>query len=216
MTRNKTRLADHMASIHHQATTMRKIIGGWRLAAGSTWKIATEKRIKKEAEKCIGDMSKAYEAQILTVLFLDLLSRHQLTICSKKKLTQQLESALQRVQKAESAKEEQQDELKRALMRGVCALNMEAMSVLRGSSAATSLPLPVSSPQQHSMPRVEPEPSAPVPSDTQAAYEALMVPRTKDKVNFTLPKTSETPSKSSPSQRQSKEYGKRILVTRHQ
>ena len=69
MTRNKTRLSDHIASIHHHATTMRKIIGGWRLAAGSTWKIATEKRIKKDAEKCIGDMSKAYEAKILNVTF---------------------------------------------------------------------------------------------------------------------------------------------------
>ena len=127
-----------------------------------------------------------------------------------------MESALQRAQKTESAKEEQQDELKRALMRGVCALNMEAMSVLRGSSAATSIPLPVSSPQQHSLPREETEPFAPVPSDTQAAYEALMVPRTKDKVNFMLPKSSETSSKGSLTQRQSKEYGKRILVTRHQ
>jgi hypothetical protein len=70
MTRNKNRLADHLASIHHHATTMRKIISGWRLAAGSTWKVATEKRIKKEAEKCIADMSKTYEAQILTVLSL--------------------------------------------------------------------------------------------------------------------------------------------------
>jgi centrosomal protein POC5 len=131
-------------------------------------------------------------------------------------LTQQLDDALQRVQKAEYAKEEQQDELKRALMRGVCALNMEAMSVLRGSSAAASIPLPVASTQQYSLPREDPEPSAPVLSDSQAAYEALMVPRTKDKVSFTLPKSSEASLKSSPSSRQKSEYGNRILVTRHQ
>ncbi len=67
MSRHRDTLADHMAAIHYHANMMRKIMTGWRVAAGSTWKLATEKRIKKEAEKCISDMSLKYESQIQLV-----------------------------------------------------------------------------------------------------------------------------------------------------
>jgi hypothetical protein len=35
-----------MATIHYNATILRKIMGGWRFAVGASWKSAMEKKIR--------------------------------------------------------------------------------------------------------------------------------------------------------------------------
>ncbi len=45
-TRTREKLVSHMAIIHHQSCTMRKVMYGWRGVVGSIWKSNIEKKLK--------------------------------------------------------------------------------------------------------------------------------------------------------------------------
>ncbi|KAJ3210792.1 Centrosomal protein poc5 [Dinochytrium kinnereticum] len=116
----RTRLIDHQrfqlakrfADQRAKSNLLRHIVLGWQRAAGATWRRTVEKRVRIEAEKAISQLSAEYESRIA-------------------ELSKTLAQTQTLLHESETHRSRSQEEMKRALMRGVCALNMEAMSVFR-------------------------------------------------------------------------------------
>ncbi|KAJ3096514.1 Centrosomal protein poc5 [Phlyctochytrium planicorne] len=114
----RCKLASKFAEQRSRSLLLRHIVLSWQRTTGATWKRATEKRIRKEAEKAITQLSTEYETRLA-------------------EMTSLLALTDNRLRESETERTRAQEEMKKALMRGVCALNMEAMSVFRGSSQPT-------------------------------------------------------------------------------
>ncbi|KAJ3074020.1 Centrosomal protein poc5 [Podochytrium sp. JEL0797] len=110
-------LAERMAASKGRTNALRRALFGWQRVCGVTWRKAVEKSIRVEAERAMHSLSLEYESKL----------RH---------LTTQLVSTQTRLTHSEQDRTRAQGEMKKALMRGVCALNMEAMSVFRGNVGA--------------------------------------------------------------------------------
>ncbi|KAJ3197521.1 Centrosomal protein poc5 [Irineochytrium annulatum] len=108
-------LAERFAAQKAKSSLMRKIVLGWQKATGATWRRATEKRIRLGAEKALAQLSSDYEKRL-------------------RDISSTLAKTESRLAASENENLRAHDEMKKALMRGVCALNMEAMSVFRESS----------------------------------------------------------------------------------
>ncbi|KAI8848038.1 hypothetical protein BC829DRAFT_490307 [Chytridium lagenaria] len=116
------RLAVKFADMKAKSFLLRRIVLGWQKTAGATWRRATEKRIRMEAEKAISQLSVEYESRMTEMSSL-------------------LSATQSKLHDSEIDRSRAQEDMKRALMRGVCALNMEAMSVFRGqNNPDTSIP----------------------------------------------------------------------------
>ena len=229
VSRTREKLADHMATIHYNATILRKVMGGWRFVVGTTWRTAMEKKIRVswtslselEMVTYLGSKFQYIERSGAAygwngpkiwsnysrgdfrrpIDFLWVLKRTQ-------QIHGKLDEANAKLKQAETDRAQQYEEMKRALMRGVCALNMETMAVLRGSSPsgfpAASLP-PAKEPQ--------PELESTIKNEKIVLYEALVMPK-ETEPNFLTQKNV----RFDPSPRLGGSAGGkgRILVTRHQ
>ena len=114
------------------------------------------------------------------------------------KITEQLNQTILKLKDAESHRDMKEAEMKRALMRGVCALNMEAMSVFRDKSILSDAKKPDTQCKEPSNNASEP------------VAEAVVIPKnlqgnTRKNVDFSGVKQSEDHHNMN-----------RILVTRHQ
>ncbi|KAJ3034947.1 Centrosomal protein poc5, partial [Rhizophlyctis rosea] len=109
----RVRLSCQLADRHYRRVQARQCLFGWQRVTGVSWRRTVEKRIQIGAEKTMEGMSVEYEKRISD-------------------LTNQLEETLTLLRKSELERAQAQEEMKKALMRGVCALNMEAMSMFRG------------------------------------------------------------------------------------
>lgn len=88
-----------------------KVFGAWRSHHSNIKKEKTQKEFDDTLNRELGDLASKYDKEI------DL-------------LTTRLNEALAALEDANKNKEEVQENLKKAFMRGVCALNFEAMSIL--------------------------------------------------------------------------------------
>ena len=113
------------------------------------------------------------------------------------KLNHKLEEALAKLKEAEQQKGLQQEEMKRALMRGVCALNMEAMAVFRENG------MPSSTLPNDQQPTVTEE------APSQDFFDALLIPKHLESKSV---KNVKFKQDSKPA----RIHASRILITRHQ
>nr|KAJ3419108.1 Centrosomal protein poc5 [Polyrhizophydium stewartii] len=116
----RERVAMRMARFHFARTLLRKTVLAWYRVAGTTWRKATEKRLRIEAEKHMHLMSLEYEKQI-------------------SELQSKLNRVSMQLQDVREAQVRQQEDMKRSFLRGVCALNMEAMGIFRTGAQAQDL-----------------------------------------------------------------------------
>ncbi|KAJ3043396.1 Centrosomal protein poc5 [Rhizophlyctis rosea] len=116
----RVRLSARLADRHYERVQARRCLFGWQRVAGVSWRRVVERRIQAEAEKSMEGMSVEYEKRI-------------------DELTSQLDQTLQRLRNSEVERAQAQEEMKKALMRGVCALNMEAMSMFRGGGGGVAV-----------------------------------------------------------------------------
>ncbi|ORY30955.1 hypothetical protein BCR33DRAFT_841558 [Rhizoclosmatium globosum] len=120
--RSKLHLAERMAASKARSSALRRALFGWQRVCGVTWRRSVEKSIRVEAEKAMVQLAAEYESRIST-------------------LQQELQETRAKLCQSELDRTRAQGDMKKALMRGVCALNMEAMSVFR-PGVGGGLPVP--------------------------------------------------------------------------
>ncbi|KAJ3151678.1 Centrosomal protein poc5 [Geranomyces variabilis] len=149
---HRARLSTRIASTHHTRHLTRRILHAWKELAGTSWRKTVERRVKMEAEKAMEALAADYDKRI-------------------EQLDDKLADAHLRLNESERARAAQAEELKKAFMRGVCALNMEAMSMFRpplvGDAHSVPPPLPTAD---------EYDPPAPGAAHSQSARYDLPPP----------------------------------------
>jgi hypothetical protein len=101
-----TKLAD---KFYHQRTKLKSFVV-WHTFLLNKHKQKFEKACKKKAEEVCFDLATTYEKKI-------------------RKLEEELESKGSQIEKYKHEMTKHEEQMKKALMRGVCALNLEAMSI---------------------------------------------------------------------------------------
>lgn len=99
----------------------RRIFHAWRAATEMGWKERIAYRVRLEMQEQHQNVIEDYEAKI-------------------KRLEEELKETKEKIDILHSSHKSYEDMMKQALMRGVCALNVEAMSVLYNSSEVPSQP----------------------------------------------------------------------------
>uniref|UniRef100_A0A8D1STK3 Centrosomal protein POC5 n=1 Tax=Sus scrofa TaxID=9823 RepID=A0A8D1STK3_PIG len=101
-----------LADQYFQRTLLKKVWRGWRSLVQKQWKEVVERACQARAEEVCLQISNDYEAKIAV-------------------LTGTLENAKAEIQRMQHEKEQFEDSMKKAFMRGVCALNLEAMTIFQ-------------------------------------------------------------------------------------
>ncbi|KAJ1543695.1 Centrosomal protein poc5 [Nowakowskiella sp. JEL0078] len=97
-----------IAQAYLRRTVLKRVIDAWKTIARVSWRKLTERRIKIEAEYAMELLSKEYERRM-------------------KELENRLAESNQKLTVALQERTQQHEQLRRAVLRGVSALNMEAM-----------------------------------------------------------------------------------------
>ncbi|KAI8998111.1 hypothetical protein BC832DRAFT_243780 [Gaertneriomyces semiglobifer] len=108
----RLRLAGKMADQHAGRALLRKTLIGWQRAGGVSWRRSIETQVRNEAERALAELAAEYDKQIAS-------------------LQSQVSNLESELRESETARQSQQEDMKKAFMRGVCALNMEAMGMFR-------------------------------------------------------------------------------------
>ncbi|XP_032191825.1 centrosomal protein POC5 isoform X6 [Mustela erminea] len=110
-----------LADQYFQRTLLKKVWKGWRSIVQKQWKDVVERACQARAEEVCVQISNDYEARVAV-------------------LSGALENAKAEIQRMQQEKEHFEDSMKKAFMRGVCALNLEAMTIFqnRGDTDALS------------------------------------------------------------------------------
>ncbi|KAI9142213.1 hypothetical protein BKA69DRAFT_1068984 [Paraphysoderma sedebokerense] len=108
----RIKFAMGVAAKHHQEVCMRNLFWFWRGYVENNWKRIMEKKIRREAEKQIAELARSYEDQIA-------------------ELTNKLSNADVQLKEFQRLHERNEEEMKKAFMRGISALNMEAMNMFK-------------------------------------------------------------------------------------
>jgi hypothetical protein len=99
-----------IAEKYYQQRIKAKLFLNWHIVLTNRHKIKVEKACKKKAEEICLDLANQYEVKI-------------------KKLNEELKCSHDDIDKYKYEMAKYEENMKRALMRGVCALNLEAMSI---------------------------------------------------------------------------------------
>ncbi|XP_077203496.1 centrosomal protein POC5 isoform X2 [Paroedura picta] len=105
--------ADRLANRLYEISLLKKAWGIWRSASHRKWKETMEKACQSSAESLRAELSDEYEAKI-------------------QELSAALEEARNKVLEMQNKRHDYEDAMKKAFMRGVCALNLEAMTIFQG------------------------------------------------------------------------------------
>ncbi|NXE27901.1 POC5 protein, partial [Ardeotis kori] len=105
--------ANRIADRQFQTALMKKVWAAWRSLSEEKWKDKVAKACQLRAEDVCVQLTNDYEAKIA-------------------ELTSTLEQTKAEILRLRSEREEYEDTMKKAFMRGVCALNLEAMTVFQG------------------------------------------------------------------------------------
>ncbi|XP_014107847.1 PREDICTED: centrosomal protein POC5 isoform X3 [Pseudopodoces humilis] len=145
--------AVRMADAHFRTALMKKVWAAWRSLSEERWKDKVAKACQLRAEDVCVQLTNDYEAKIA-------------------ELTAALEQTKAEILRLHSERDQYEETMKKAFMRGVCALNLEAMSMFQGKdnrpepdtgsrrsdNAATGAGRPP--PSQYSQPSPPPPPTA--------------------------------------------------------
>ncbi|XP_025748480.1 centrosomal protein POC5 isoform X2 [Callorhinus ursinus] len=101
-----------LADQYFQRTLLKKVWKGWRSVAQKQWKEVVERACQARAEEVCVQISNDYETRVAV-------------------LSGALENAKAEIQRMQHEKEHFEDSMKKAFMRGVCALNLEAMTIFQ-------------------------------------------------------------------------------------
>ncbi|KAM8962344.1 centrosomal protein POC5 [Pelodytes ibericus] len=102
-----------MADRHYMKTLMKKVWRAWHSAIETNWKEKVEQACRARAEEVCIELSNGYESRVT-------------------QLNNALEETRAEVQRLHAERGQFEGSMKKAFMRGVCALNMEAMSMFNG------------------------------------------------------------------------------------
>uniref|UniRef100_A0A2K5JZW3 Centrosomal protein POC5 n=1 Tax=Colobus angolensis palliatus TaxID=336983 RepID=A0A2K5JZW3_COLAP len=101
-----------LADQYYQRTLLKKVWKGWHSIVQKQWKDVVERACQARAEEVCVQISNDYEAKVAM-------------------LSGALENAKAEIQRMQHEKEHFEDSMKKAFMRGVCALNLEAMTIFQ-------------------------------------------------------------------------------------
>ncbi|XP_008279676.1 centrosomal protein POC5 [Stegastes partitus] len=113
--------AFRVARQHYNLQLKRKVWLGWHSLIQKHWRVKVERACRSRAEEVCSQMSSEYEAK---------LSEHCDTI----------EKAQAEIQRLRLEREQYEESMKKAFMRGVCALNMEALSMFHSTEGRPEQP----------------------------------------------------------------------------
>lgn len=106
-----------LADQYFQRTLLKKVWKGWRSVVQRQWKDVVERACQARAEEVCVQISNDYEAKLAM-------------------LSGALENAKAEIQRMQQEKDHFEDSMKKAFMRGVCALNLEAMTIFQNKNDA--------------------------------------------------------------------------------
>ncbi|KAM6329082.1 centrosomal protein POC5 isoform 4-T4 [Alca torda] len=130
--------ANRIADRQFRTALMKKVWAAWRSLSEEKWKEKVAKACQLRAEDVCVQLTNDYEAKIA-------------------ELTAALEQTKAEILRLHSEREQYEDTMKKAFMRGVCALNLEAMTMFQGKDSRTdSGRLP---PSQYNPPSPPPPPA---------------------------------------------------------
>ncbi|XP_048224243.1 centrosomal protein POC5 [Perognathus longimembris pacificus] len=104
-----------LADQYFQRTLLKKVWKGWRSVVQRQWKEVVERACQARAEEVCVQISNDYENKIAM-------------------LSGALENSKTEIQRLQQEKEHFEDSMKKAFMRGVCALNLEAMTMFQNKN----------------------------------------------------------------------------------
>ncbi|NXV02139.1 POC5 protein, partial [Cettia cetti] len=104
--------AIRMADKHFQTALMKKVWAAWRSISEERWKDKVAKACQLRAEDVCVQLTNDYEAKIA-------------------ELTATVEQTKAEIVRLHSERDQYEDTMKKAFMRGVCALNLEAMTMFQ-------------------------------------------------------------------------------------
>ncbi|XP_078071064.1 centrosomal protein POC5 isoform X2 [Mustelus asterias] len=107
--------ANNLADRHYRFCLMKKVCTAWKSEMQTEWRERLEKACQARAEEVCIQLSRDYERKLDT---------------SK----EELEEARAEIRRLSAEKDKYTDSMKKAFMRGVCALNLEAMSMFQNGS----------------------------------------------------------------------------------
>ncbi|XP_069079763.1 centrosomal protein POC5 isoform X1 [Pleurodeles waltl] len=105
--------ARNLADKHYTMTLIKKAWRAWHSIIQANWKDRVEKACRTRAEEVCVQLSNDYEAKIA-------------------QCNESIEEARAEIQRLHGDREHFEGSMKKAFMRGVCALNMEAMTMFQG------------------------------------------------------------------------------------
>ncbi|NXS91129.1 POC5 protein, partial [Jacana jacana] len=105
--------ANRIADRHFRTALLKKVWAAWHSLSEEKWKEKVAKACQLRAEDVCIQLTNDYEVRIA-------------------ELTATLEQAKAEVLRLHSEREQYEDTLRKAFMRGVCALNLEAMTMFQG------------------------------------------------------------------------------------
>ncbi|TPX32418.1 hypothetical protein SmJEL517_g04467 [Synchytrium microbalum] len=189
----KTIMCDTMAIKHHRRALQRKVFESWQHEIGASWRKREAKKIKMESERTLETLALSYEKRI-------------------SELTNKLNDTLVALKESEVKRAAQQADMKQAFMRGVCALNMEALTVFGDATVdqavnhddAASNSQPVESNRHVSINTTTTAAATTTPlnrsvSENSAAYAHNPQPISQQSLNSTPSVSAQTPFQSSTS-----------------
>ncbi|XP_041042139.1 centrosomal protein POC5 isoform X2 [Carcharodon carcharias] len=107
--------ANTLADRHYRFCLMKKVCTAWKSEMQTEWKERVEKACQARAEEVCIQLSRDYERRL---------------DASK----EELEGARAEIRRLSAEKDKYTDSMKKAFMRGVCALNLEAMSMFQNGN----------------------------------------------------------------------------------
>ncbi|XP_040435762.1 centrosomal protein POC5 isoform X1 [Falco naumanni] len=110
--------SNRIADRQFRTGLMKKVWAAWRTLSEEKWKEKVAKACQLRAEDVCVQLTNDYEAKIA-------------------ELTATLEQTKAEVLRLHSEREQYEDTMKKAFMRGVCALNLEAMTMFQGKDSRT-------------------------------------------------------------------------------
>ncbi|XP_009882553.1 PREDICTED: centrosomal protein POC5 [Charadrius vociferus] len=110
--------ANRIADRQFRTALMKKVWAAWRSLSEEKWKEKVAKACQLRAEDVCVQLTNDYEAKIA-------------------ELSATLEQTKAEILRLHSEREQYEDTMKKAFMRGVCALNLEAMTMFQGKDSRT-------------------------------------------------------------------------------
>ncbi|XP_071479690.1 centrosomal protein POC5-like [Diadema antillarum] len=144
-----------LARLHRERHLKSKVWSAWHSIIVAKWRQRVEKACQSKAQEVCMKLTNDYEARIAS-------------------LNEALEAARTEVTKLHAERDQYEESMKKAFMRGVCALNMEAMAMFHegeGNGAGSDAPPPGVGPMPARAPIPAQAPSRPVPSSMSPAMQ---------------------------------------------